>query len=158
MEGPSGGVNPRDPDTALVRSPMRGGDRWRYLTLGPPNCIGGGGRPSGCGSRGGGVRDLRSLGLGSLRRSRSRRSGRGLGLLLLARLDRRGALLEPKAVRLADHRVAADSAELVGDLAGCRAIVPHLLQALDALFGPGHLLTLLQTCPSGHQPIGGSAK
>ena len=59
-------------------------------------------------------------------------------LLLLARLDRGGAGLEPEAVRLADHRIAADSAKLVGDLAGGRAVVPHLLQALDAFFSPGH--------------------
>src|SRR6185295_6279523 len=66
-----------------------------------------------------------------------------------------GALLEAQAVRLADHRVPADSAKLVGDLAGGGAIVPHLLQALDALFGPGHILLLkLQTCPAGPQPIG----
>src|SRR5262245_11181195 len=79
----------------------------------------------------------RGLGLGSggLGGSASRSGGGLLQLLLLARLDRRGALLEPKAVRLADHRVAADAAEFVGDLAGGGAFVPHLLQALDALFG-----------------------
>ena len=75
-----------------------------------------------------------------------------LRFLLLARLHRRGALLEAQAVRLADHGVAADPAELVGDLAGGGAIVPHLLQALDALFSPGHLLNLsLQTLP-GRSP------
>jgi hypothetical protein len=62
----------------------------------------------------------------------------GLLVLFLAGLDRRRALLEPEAVRLADHGIAADSAKLVRDLAGGGAIVPHLLQALDALFSPRH--------------------
>ncbi len=62
----------------------------------------------------------------------------GFSFLLLARFDRRRPLLEPEAVSLADHRVAGNAAELVGDLAGGGAIVPHLLQALDALFGPRH--------------------
>jgi hypothetical protein len=72
-------------------------------------------------------------------------------LLLLARLDRRRTLLEAETVRLADHGVAADSAELVGDLACSRAVVPHLLQALDALFGPGHLLIFAPNLP-GRSP------
>src|SRR4051795_12756857 len=77
----------------------------------------------------------------ALRRSladQGRRSG--LLFLLFARLHRRWALLETETMRLADHRVSADSAQFVGDLARGRAIVPHLLQALDALFGPRHSL------------------
>jgi len=83
------------------------------------------------------------LRLGRGLRRRGDRS-RLLHFFFFARLHRRGALFEAEAVRLADHRVAADSAKLVGDLAGGGAVVPHLLQALDTLFGPGHLLIPLQ--------------
>ena len=67
--------------------------------------------------------------------------GRGGGSCRLARrglvmADRRRALLEPEAVGLADHRIAADAAQFVGDLAGGGAVVPHLLQPIDALFSP----------------------
>ena len=64
-------------------------------------------------------------------------------------------------MRLADHGVAADAAQLVGDLAGGRALGPHRLQALDPLFSPGHaiLLRILWCPPSAccamPQPIGG---
>ena len=47
----------------------------------------------------------------------------GLGLV---GLDRRRARLEPKAVRLADHRVARHAAQLIGDLACGGATFPHL--------------------------------
>src|SRR3954454_2106027 len=78
--------------------------------------------------------------------SRGCRSGRGLfRFFLLARLHRRGALLEAEAVRFADNGVAAYSAQFVGDLARGCAIVPHLFQALDALVGPGHLLNFAPT-------------
>ena len=73
------------------------------------------------------------------RRARSDSRSGLLGFLFLAGLHRGGALLEAEAVRLADNGIAADAAELVGDLAGGGAIVPHLLQALDALVGPRHL-------------------
>ena len=39
--------------------------------------------------------------------------------------------LEAEAVRLANHRVAADAAKFVGDLARGRTLPPHLLQAVD---------------------------
>ena len=73
-----------------------------------------------------------------------RRGGRLLRFLLFARLHRRRALLEAETMGLSDHCVATNSAKLVGDLARGRAIVPHLFQALDALFGPGHCLNSLQ--------------
>jgi hypothetical protein len=59
-------------------------------------------------------------------------------LLLFARLHRRRASLEAKAVCLADDGIAADSAKLVRDLAGGRALCPHRLEALDPLFSPRH--------------------
>ncbi len=42
-------------------------------------------------------------------------------------------------MRLADHRIAANPAEIVGDLAGGGPAGPHRLQALDTLVGPGHV-------------------
>ena len=122
---------------------------WRMKPPGPIEryCRSDGGR---CGVRTGragpGWAGAAGVGRGRVRARRGlggRAAGAASGLfgfLLLARLDRRGALLEPETVRLADHRVAADSAQFVGDLAGGGAIVPHLLQALDALFGPRHIL------------------
>jgi ABC-2 type transport system permease protein len=69
-----------------------------------------------------------------------------LGLLGLVRLGGRGLVglhrgrtrLEAEPVRLADHGVAADRAELVGDLARGHALRPQLLQPFDALVGPLH--------------------
>src|SRR6185437_1996982 len=105
------------------------------------------------------TRAVRSRGMGSRRRGRRgrwsggpRRLGpergfaRGSGsdrrrlahFLLVARFHRRRALLEAETMGLADDGIAADPAELVGDLARGRAFVPHLLQALDPVFGPGH--------------------
>jgi hypothetical protein len=43
---------------------------------------------------------------------------------------------------LADHRVAADAAELVGDLAGGGAAFPHLGQLFDPFVGPAHACSL----------------
>jgi ABC-2 type transport system permease protein len=59
-------------------------------------------------------------------------------------------------VGLADDGIAADPAELVGDLARSRPLLPHLLQALDALVSPGHAVSSLQTCRVPRQPIGAS--
>jgi hypothetical protein len=39
---------------------------------------------------------------------------------------------------LADHGIAADATEFLGDLAGGCAAFPHLRQLLDPLFGPAH--------------------
>src|SRR3546814_6048782 len=47
-------------------------------------------------------------------------------------------------MRLADHRVARDAAQFVGDLARGHALAPVFLQAVDALVGPGHRFTSLQ--------------
>jgi hypothetical protein len=41
-------------------------------------------------------------------------------------------------MHLADHRVARDAAEFLGDLAGGLALPPHLLEQFDAFVGPGH--------------------
>ena len=41
-------------------------------------------------------------------------------------------------MNLADHRIAGDGAQFLGDLAGGLAFGPHLLERLDALIGPGH--------------------
>ena len=57
-------------------------------------------------------------------------------------------VVQGRVVRLANHGVATDSAEIVGDLACGRAFVPHLFQALDALFRPGHL----QNCSNSLRP------
>ena len=48
------------------------------------------------------------------------------------------AVGEAEAVHLADHRVAGDAAELLGDLAGALAVGPHGLEGLDTFVGPGH--------------------
>ncbi len=64
-------------------------------------------------------------------------------------LDRRGRLPasgKAEAVNLADHRVAGDAAELAGDLAGGKAVLPELLQQFDAFVGPGHVFSL-GPCP-----------
>src|SRR5690606_8986385 len=84
----------------------------------------------------------RALGLGILR------PRRGPGLV---GLDRRGARLEPEPVRLADHRVARNTAEFVGDLARGRAALPHLGQRSDTFVGPAHSNSI---CSSG-RPISG---
>jgi hypothetical protein len=49
-----------------------------------------------------------------------------------------GRASRSEAVRLADYGIAADPAQLVGDLAGGRAFRPHRLQAIDPFFSPGH--------------------
>ena len=74
--------------------------------------------------------------------------GRGLrlGLRLGGRAGRRcsrgstatGAVGEPEAMHLADHGIAGDAAQLLGDLAGGLPLGPHLLEQLDAFIGPGH--------------------
>ncbi len=102
---------------------------------------------------GGGCGRGRGFGLGR-GRSLGRRGGSlGRGdlldlLLLLARLDRGRTRFEPEAMRLADHRIAADPAELLGDLAGGRPIGPHRLEALDALVGPAHVAIVSIACCS----------
>jgi len=58
--------------------------------------------------------------------------------LLAARLARHGAVGQAEPVHLADHRVAGDAAERLGDLRRRQALGPHLLQLLDPLVGPGH--------------------
>ena len=55
------------------------------------------------------------------------------------------AVGEAEAVDLADHRVAGDAAELLGDLARALALGPHGLEGLDLFIGPGHF---------GHAPFG----
>lgn len=70
------------------------------------------------------------------------RRGFRCGFALLARLDRRWAGFQAKAMRLANHGVAADTAQFFGDLAGGRAAFPHLRQFLDPLFGPAHASNL----------------
>ena len=76
-----------------------------------------------CGTR-------RSLGLGRL--------GRGGGCFLVICLHRAGACLQAQAVRLADHGIAADPAQFIGDLAGGCTAFPHLGQLFDPFFGPAH--------------------
>ena len=55
----------------------------------------------------------------------------------LVRLYRRRARLQAKAMRLADHGIAADTAQFVRDLAGGQAFFPHCLELVDTLVGPG---------------------
>ncbi len=95
---------------------------------------------------------------GARRGGRARyRFGGGLGCLgrrsgcrlLLVRLDRRGAGLEPEAMCLADHGIAADPAEFIGDLAGGGAAFPHLGQFLDTFVGPAHRNPFLMRQPIG---------
>ena len=72
--------------------------------------------------------------------SRSSDFGR---LNLIGRFHRRRARFQAQAMRLADHRIAADAAEFVGDLAGGQPFFPHGAQAFDALIGPRHILFLI---------------
>jgi hypothetical protein len=85
-------------------------------------------RPFGCGCCGARRRffDRLCLGLGC-----------GLRFAFIG-LHRRRARFEAKAVRLADHGIAAYAAQLVGDLAGGQALFPHGFQAIDPFVGPGH--------------------
>ena len=71
-------------------------------------------------------------------RDRGRRGGRGRGGGFVA-LD---AVRQAQTVDLADHGVAGDAAQLLGDLAGRLAFGPHAFQCLDAFVGPGHGLLL----------------
>lgn len=73
---------------------------------------------------------------GRLGSCRSRR--RLSSFLLFTGLYRGRALFETEAVSFADHRVATDASKLVCDLARSGTVVPHFLQALDALFSPRH--------------------
>ena len=63
-------------------------------------------------------------------------------------------------MRLADHGVAADAAQLVSNLAGSGAIGPHLFQGLDPFVRPGHAILSETQVPRKAgggmpQPIGG---
>src|SRR5579871_1365545 len=62
----------------------------------------------------------------------------GLARSRHARRGALGAAREPKTMHLADHGIAGDAAKLCGDLTRGQSVAPHLLQALDALIGPGH--------------------
>ncbi len=85
---------------------------------------------------------------GHARRGRGSGLLRGSGrLLLVVGLHRRRARLQAKAVRLADHRIAADPAELGCDLARGGAAFPHLLERCDALVRPAHMYYLF-LCPA----------
>ena len=59
-------------------------------------------------------------------------------------------------MRFPDHRIAADPAEIVGDLAGGRSAGPHGLEALDALVGPGHVRQFSNACGAPRLQIGDS--
>jgi hypothetical protein len=52
-------------------------------------------------------------------------------------------------VRLADHRISADAAQFVGDLARRHAFAPQLLELIDAFIGPGHRHSFLPLAASG---------
>src|SRR3546814_13764865 len=54
-----------------------------------------------------------------------------------------------RSVRLADHRVAADPAEFIGDLAGGQPLFPHAAQLFDALVSPRHSLFLIFRASAG---------
>ena len=41
-------------------------------------------------------------------------------------------------MHFADHRIAGDPAQFLGDLAGRLALGPHFLERFDTLVGPGH--------------------
>ena len=69
-------------------------------------------------------------------RRRLARSGRRL-LRIVVRLDRRRARLQAQAVRLADHRITADAAQFVRDLARGQPALPHRLELVDPFIGPG---------------------
>ena len=108
-----------------------------------------------CGGRGRGWRGRGSLGhrgggLGCRRLGRCSRCGRGSRFLLRRRLglacrgllfrgfDRGRARFQPQAVRLADHRIARNLAQFLGDLGRGRAAFPHALEGRGALFSPTH--------------------
>ncbi len=59
-------------------------------------------------------------------------------LLLLIGLHRGRAGLQAQPVRLADHCIAANTAQFLGNLAGGRAAFPHLLERTNSLIGPSH--------------------
>ena len=98
----------------------------------------------------------RLLGCARLRRGRlrlcSRRSGRCFGArrcwlatcaaFAVAGLNWRRARLKPKAVCLTDNGIAADAAQLFGNLGCCHPFAPHRSQLFDAFIGPGHVLTI----------------
>lgn len=80
----------------------------------------------------------------------------------VARLHRGGASLETQTVRLANHGIAADTAQLFGDLAGRCTAFPHLGQLFDSLFSPAHANSIHSrpqakgsqaACHCGWQPI-----
>jgi ABC-2 type transport system permease protein len=62
--------------------------------------------------------------------------------------------LQAKAVRLANHRIAADPPQILGDLAGGHALFPHRFQSVDAFVGPGHLYPSLISCGAQRLPVG----
>src|SRR5687768_1916180 len=68
---------------------------------------------------------------------RALRGGRGLHPLLP--FDGRWAGSQERAMRLADHGVAADAAQLFGDGAGGMSLPPQGLQHLDAFRRPDHI-------------------
>lgn len=75
--------------------------------------------------------------------SRSRRSRRSGGSLLrFVRLHRRWPRFQIETMCLADNGIAADSAQVFGDLAGGQAFFPHRFQPVDAFVGPGHIISL----------------
>src|SRR3546814_6432184 len=63
---------------------------------------------------------------------------RGCIFATLASLHRRGTGLQTKPMRLADHSITADSAQLIGNLTGGHAFFPHRFELVDAFRSEEH--------------------
>jgi hypothetical protein len=59
-------------------------------------------------------------------------------------------------MHLADHRIAGNTAQFLGDLTGRLAFGPHALERLDALIRPGHgFLRFSGCCAYSNRQRGG---
>src|SRR3989338_6087466 len=86
---------------------------------------------------------------GALAGGHARRNADGRSALANRRLADRDA----QAVHLADHRAAADAAQLPRDLARAETLQPQLLEGRCAFFAPVHDL-VFQPCPEPARSVG----
>jgi ABC-2 type transport system permease protein len=75
---------------------------------------------------------------------------------MLPALDRRRPRFKPEAVRLADHGIAANPAQFIGDLARGHALTPELLEMIDPFVRPRHIHSSASpaSCERAGEPIG----
>jgi hypothetical protein len=139
-------------DARLLRRRLRAGDRLAGHRCGGCCRAGCSSRRSWGGTRRSGLRGTRrwGSGLGSLDR----------GTLRIIGLNWGWTRFQTETVRFADDSIAANTAQLFSDKAGCGTAFPHLGEFFDAFVSPAHAKSVLsipahtsQTCNRLGHPI-----